>query len=145
MAADTLKIPAIAGLMDFEARGGNLRNQAKPGLAILSRKKLPVEPRHDHRNTVFRRCIHNQAFDAFPLVGIDADGHPVAVSNPEHDTPAGRVCHADQHLGQARRRSSPSLSLGDAIALEHNLLQLQLGILPGTNGSHQAVNVDCHR
>ncbi len=95
MAANALQVSAITGLVHFKAGDGNLHYQAEFRFAILTGQKLPIEPRHDHRNAVLGCRIHNQALDQFPLVGINANGSSVTIPDAQHDVAARCVRHTD--------------------------------------------------
>ena len=75
---------------------------------------------------------------------VDADDGAVRVADPHDDQAAPGVGHADEDLGELLGGAPRFRSERDPLASEHDLLQLELGVLAGPDGGQEPLHVQRH-
>ena len=132
MASDALEISPVRSLMHFVGGCGDPDDQAQPGVAVLAWEEFPIEARNDHRLTVLSSGVDDQLLDQVAFVGLDACRNTV-ITDAQHDGSALGVGHARKYLRKPGRGTRSVITEQNPAAPEGHLLQLQCGVLPGTN------------
>ena len=115
-------------------------SQAQLGVAVPAREEFPIEARNDHRLAVLGSGVDDQLLDEVAFVGLDT-GRNTVITDAQYDSSTLRVGHARKYLGKPGRGTPSVTTKLHPVAPESYLLQLQCGVLTGTNRGHESGNV----
>ena len=145
VAADPLKESPVAGLVDVEPGDRDVDDHAQLRFIAFAWQVQPIEPGNDDRSAVGGRDVDHELLQKLTLLRVDTDHDTVGVADPHDDGPSAGVRHADEDLGELRRRAARFRSERDPVAAEDDLLQLQLGVFTGPNGGDERLRIHHHR